>query len=482
MSYHREINKIRAKMMSNPWPKYLQSIKINGIRGWNGEEIRFGFPVTVIAGENGTGKSTIIKAAACAYGSPEGKKKTYYPSAFFPDTPWEKITGAKIKYKIYEGGNVRKFSYGKKTERWRPSGQKRIRNVIIQDISRTLPLDATVGYAKIAKQSVTEVSYKSLPDELIKYYSSIIGRGYAEAKFATSDIDRKREVGVVYLSGGTQISQFHQGAGEDATLDLLSTLQDIPGTSLVLIDEVEASLHPRSQRRLIHFLLWLSRTKQIQIILTTHSPYVLEELPPDARILVERKTSGIEILYNISPNFALNRMDDIDAPELYIFTEDNEALILSKTILQNSGVDVTRISFVDIGPSNIVNAIAAATSNERFPVKSVAIVDADTEPLNGAIKLPGKYCPEKQIILDIREKATSNLAARLELSEKSIISAIDDTVTIPEQHDWPENLASLLGQTVSYIWQTMCIVWVKYCVLQEDIDLIKTKVIDMLGE
>jgi len=479
MRYHREINKIRAKMASNPWPKYLHSIEINGIRGWNGEEIRFGFPVTVIAGENGTGKSTIIKAAACAYGSPEGKKKTYFPSAFFPDTPWEKITDAKIKYKIYEGGNVRNFSYGKKTERWRPSGQKRIRNVIIQDISRTLPLDATVGYAKIAKQSVNEVSSSSLSDELIKYYSSIIGRSYSEAKFAISDIDRKREVGVVSLSG-TEISQFHQGAGEDATLDLLSILQDIPDTSLVLIDEVEASLHPRSQRRLIHFLLWLSRTKQIQVILTTHSPYILEELPPDARILVERKTSGIEILYNISPNFALNRMDDIDAPELHIFTEDSEALILSKTILQNSGIDVTRISFIDIGPSNVVNAIAAATSNERFPIKALAIVDADTKPLNGAVKLPGEHCPEKQVILDIRSQAIENLAARLELSEASIISAIDDTITIPEQHDWPENLAKLLGQTVSYIWQTMCIVWVKHCVPQEEIDAIKTTVIDML--
>jgi len=479
MSYHKEINKIRAKMASNPWPKYLQSIEINGIRGWNGEEIRFGFPVTVIAGENGAGKSTIIKAAACAYGSPEGKKKTYYPSAFFPDTPWERITGARIKYKIYEGGNVRDFAYGKKTERWRPSGKKRIRNVIIQDISRTLPLDATVGYAKIAKQSVNEVSSSMLSEELTKYYSSIIGRKYAEAKFSISDIDRKREVGVVSLSG-TEISQFHQGAGEDATLDLLSILQDIPDTSLVIIDEVEASLHPRSQRRLIHFLLWLSRTKQIQVILTTHSPYVLEELPPDARVLVERKTSGIEVLYNISPNFALNRMDDIDAPELYIFTEDNEALILSKTILQNSGVDVTRISFIDIGASNIVNAIAAATSNERFPVKALAIVDADTEPQNGAIKLPGEYCPEKQIILDIRSEATENLASRLELSEASIISAIDDTVIIQEQHDWPENLAKLLGQTVSYIWQTMCIVWVKHCAPQEEIDSIKTTVIDML--
>jgi predicted ATP-dependent endonuclease of OLD family len=90
-------------------------------------------------------------------------------------------------------------------------------------------------------------------------------------------------VGLLQREWG-EVSQFHQGAGEDATLDLFRTLQNVPQNALLVIDEVEASLHPRAQRRLIRFLLWLSRIKRVQIILSTHSPYVLEELPQEARV------------------------------------------------------------------------------------------------------------------------------------------------------------------------------------------------------
>lgn len=481
MKYHQEINRIRSKMASNPWPKYLSSIQINGLRGWTGEEIRFNFPVTVIAGENGTGKSTILKAAACAYSSPRGTQDTFYPSAFFPDTPWENITNAELTYKIREGSDEHNFKYRKRQARWRTSGKKRTRKVIIQDVSRTLPLDATVGYAKIAKQSANEVSANSLSEDLTKYYSSIIGRVYTEAKFAISNVDNNREVGVVSLAGA-EISQFHQGAGEDATLDLLSLLQEIPDTSLVIIDEVEASLHPRSQRRLVHFLLWLSRTKHIQIIVTTHSPYVLEEFPSEARILVERKSSGIEILYNISPNFALNRMDDISCPELYIFTEDQESSILAKTILQHTGIDNTRIEFLDIGPSNIVNAIASVANNERFPVAAIAIVDADVEAQNGSIQLPGEFAPERQLVMDIRSSAVGILASRLEKSESSVTNALDDTISLQDHHDWPSNLARLLGETSSYVWQTLCSVWVNHCANNDDLNSIKDFVVEKLQE
>ena len=94
-----------------------------------------------------------------------------------------------------------------------------------------------------------------------------------------------REEKWAFLSAnGENLSQFHQGAGEDATLDFFRIIQGIPQYSLLIIDEVEASLHPRAQRRLTRFLLWLARQRRIQVILSTHSPYVLEELPPEARV------------------------------------------------------------------------------------------------------------------------------------------------------------------------------------------------------
>ena len=46
--------------------------------------------------------------------------------------------------------------------------------------------------------------------------------------------------------GRCQWRQNDQGAGEDATLDLFRILEGIPNFSLLMIDEVEASLHPLS--------------------------------------------------------------------------------------------------------------------------------------------------------------------------------------------------------------------------------------------
>ena len=80
---HQEVNRIRAKMGTAPWPKYLSSLQIHNLHGWNGQLVRFPFPVTVIAGENGSGKSTILKAAAAAYTN-DILGKSFAIGTFFP--------------------------------------------------------------------------------------------------------------------------------------------------------------------------------------------------------------------------------------------------------------------------------------------------------------------------------------------------------------------------------------------------------------
>lgn len=72
------------------WPLFLQSVRMAGIRGWTGQTINFRFPVVAIAGENGAGKSTVLKAAAAAYainasGAAAGGH-TFSPDDFFPNT------------------------------------------------------------------------------------------------------------------------------------------------------------------------------------------------------------------------------------------------------------------------------------------------------------------------------------------------------------------------------------------------------------
>ena len=45
----------------------------------------FDYPVSVVAGGNATGKSTVLFAAACAYKVPGAGPRDYVPSALFPD-------------------------------------------------------------------------------------------------------------------------------------------------------------------------------------------------------------------------------------------------------------------------------------------------------------------------------------------------------------------------------------------------------------
>jgi len=209
-------------------------VDINGLRGFTGQAINFNFPVAAIVGENGTGKSTILKVAACAYEN-KSSEGTYYPSTFFIQTHWDKIQDVILSFRIKQGSEA--FRIKKPSQRWSLPTKRYKRHVYIQDISRTLPLDATVGYAKIARSTAGEISTDSISEDFTKRLSHILSRNYSSARFAQPDIDIKKEVGLLTREEFGEISQFHQGAGEDATLDLF------------------------------------------KVILSTHSPYVLEELP-----------------------------------------------------------------------------------------------------------------------------------------------------------------------------------------------------------
>ena len=56
---------------------FLKTVRLNKVRGFNGVQVNFDFPVTALVGPNGGGKSTILGAAACAY-------KAIRPGTFFP--------------------------------------------------------------------------------------------------------------------------------------------------------------------------------------------------------------------------------------------------------------------------------------------------------------------------------------------------------------------------------------------------------------
>src|SRR2546421_3818052 len=115
--------------MGSGWPKRLDWIEIKGVRGWTGQRFELRFPIMAVVGENGVGKSTVLQAAASVYGSDSDKQKERFASDFFPDTPWDQVRNAEIKYAVREVGNPTEHSVRKPTDRWRGNPQRRRRAV-----------------------------------------------------------------------------------------------------------------------------------------------------------------------------------------------------------------------------------------------------------------------------------------------------------------------------------------------------------------
>ena len=91
--------------------------------------------------------------------------------------------------------------------------------------------------------------------------------------------------------GGAFYSELHMAAGERAILRLAQEIAQLRG-ALVLIDEVEAGLHPWVQQLLMLHLQQLALRNALQIIVTSHSPVVLDAVPLNGRIFLDRDEMG----------------------------------------------------------------------------------------------------------------------------------------------------------------------------------------------
>jgi len=469
-----EINDLRRQFRDGQWKQFIRSITLTNLRGWSGQTVNFNFPVVAIVGENGIGKSTFLRAAACIYQSKTTDKFNFYPSSLFINTQWDSraIENALIECFVQAGDETRMLSW-KKTNDWgfSPRNKKVKRDVFFLDTSRTLPLDATAGYAKLAKLAQAEgSSHLSIDEEHLKKMSYVLGREYASARFTNTEITDK-EIGLLGQNFG-EVSQFHQGAGEDTVLDTFKILQSISSQSLLIIDEVEASLHPLAQRRLVHILLNIARVKKIQIILSTHSPFVLEELPSEARVLLMGNSNGKKVLYDVSSKFALSTIDENAHPDLYIYVEDEEAEILLWEILKqadNYTELIQKISIKPAGSSSTVNTLFTLTSQDKLPENGLAFIDGDQKcEYPDCPSLPGDLAPEKMIMQDLKNNEWIELDNRFGVGAGTLFKILDDACLLPNHHDWTAYIGDKIRKSRDYVWRILVEEWCKHCLSVDD--------------
>ncbi len=465
MSETGEFRRLQKAWQTNTgWNKRLEWLEIYGLRGWTGQRIEFKFPIMAIVGENGAGKSTIIQSAASAYrGGGEGKKGKF-ASEFFMKTAWDKLEGITIKYGYREGDRNEENSVKRLTDRWLGNVERPQREVEYIDLSRVQPVSARVGYAKIAKTNHIEKSFEPFDPVRVQRLSKVLGRNYDSAKMSLTDIDASREIPVV-SKNGISYSGFHQGAGETTIAELLKA--DLPKYGLILIDEIESSLHPRAQRRLIRDLAEKCRERELQIIFTTHSPVILDEMPMDARLYVMETGGTRQTITGISPQFAMTKMDDKTYPECDLYVEDEAAkIMLSEVLAAHAKHLFHRCQIIPYGAASVGYSLGQMIHN--FPRPTCVYVDGDMAERPGCIPLPGNDAPERVVFGALAADRWQRLWSRLGRTITDVIDECEKAMTLTDHHDWVKTTANGLGCGSGVLWQQMCSDWAQNILTPHD--------------
>ena len=182
---------------------------------------------------------------------------------------------------------------------------------------------------------------------------------------------------------GAAYSELHMAAGERAILWLSRELAQLRG-ALVLIDEVEAGLHPWVQQLLMLQLQQLALRNDLQIIVTSHSPVVLDSVPPNGRIFLERGEDGQVTLSPPYRDIIQNALYGRAHDTLNLLCEDDTAEgilngILDKLIpserIRRESIRVGRNAGADEFPMH-----AAAFRKFRLLENFVFVLDGDQRP------------------------------------------------------------------------------------------------------
>lgn len=386
---------------------YFKNLELNA-------RIDFQFPITVLVGQNGTNKSSVIKAL---FGCPNGKSITrYWFSTETDDVPDLKLDdGTSLKpryiygYKNSEGQIIeilqtRINATKQSLDYWetsRPLISDQMKNISVSSsaesnatrwkkISKGLVFldfrseisafdrcmyhsdfksrkmsngkritkqDYIRSKTKYIKKALDEklttltlwgneriVKNITLKKDLVQAVSYILGRSYKDIKYLEHRLWGVRGGTTLLTTDKLNYTEAYAGSGEFAVVSLVLQLFNAKPYSLILLDEPEVSLHPGAQKRMMELLFQLVMNNKFQVVVSTHSPTLVNFLPKDAvkLFLFESESEVVKITQNISPNEAFIELGH-DISKKTIVVEDKLAReIILKAI---SGSSILTASF-----------------------------------------------------------------------------------------------------------------------------------------
>lgn len=388
----------------------LLSLCISGFRTHDNTVVELQSPVTALCGVNGTGKSTVLQLAAAAYASDQGSR--YYISTFVLAGPLDQrpfLNEASVEFTYAAppgaGGTypLRTLTVSRSGSSWSGYDRQPKRNVLYLGTGFYVPHSDRDDQFKemICDSSLLRRHQAMIDAEVIKSLSSILLCTYDKAsrnEMRRKYARRSTHVLTARRTGGIEYSEANMGAGEARLYNLVTALESAPEQSLVLLEEPETALHPSAQYELGKYFVDVSARRRLQILLTTHSEYVLLALPQKSRIYLKRANARVKAIPGIGVRQAVSMMDNLAVPSVYILVEDDVAEAIVASLLRLHDADFAKTARVlAVGDKKRIRQMMEVFTDQRMPVCAVRDGDVGPEPALNLYSLFGHEPPEKEV-------------------------------------------------------------------------------------
>lgn len=367
----------------------LKSISITKLKGLRNVIVDFGdenHRITGIFGLNGCGKTTILHTIMCIY-SQANVGNSHVPSEYIANTNMSRyfkhVSGQYWQDSSYtvtymyesqneDGNTIYKEEVDRKTYKkyyhpavgrrtrseWSPRDRaKQKRSVYYIPLKSCLPdiEEIQTTNATIHTENNADINRAQ---QICAAASQIMGKHYEVVDRVGTSFLRH----ACYHVRTVEVGDYHSlsmGAGEQRLFKILEVLFNAPEKALLVIDEIDLTLHTAALRELFEIMRRIAQNKKLQIVFTSHRQEIMDFPNLNIRYLINTATKTFCVENPTSQCY--EQLTGITSAYLKIFVEDETSkYIVEKILMQHKLKSRARITI--FGAAS--NAISIASAME----------------------------------------------------------------------------------------------------------------------
>lgn len=208
--------------------------------------------------------------------------------------------------------------------------------------------------------------------------------------------------------------------------------------TFLIIDEIEAALHPSSIKRLMEYFMQLAEEYNFMIIISSHSAEVIRQIKPKNLFNIESSSEGTMIVSNpCFPSYAIRDVYTHIGYDVVILTEDVLAQrFVDQTLTEMRLKDKRLINILPVGGwENVIKLYKDLVNNRYFGPSTMVfyILDGDVKDIS---EFKSKYrkdnTPKMFLPIPSVEKFLQKIPTDIKYSElrRKLDSYIFNTDTI----------------------------------------------------